>query len=190
MINFLKNYLARRGLRIVTIFSILYSFLAAYMLLQAVGNIQNLFNLNLNGLKKLGSFLAGAFSSLAFLWLLIGYKLQEKGFKDSLAQTKSSQDLNEKQFKHQKETTDKNNLEKLISAQPKFSINKNKIKTSEIKESINIETNNHSENEAFNFCILQEKYEPDINGEYSYNFEPIFYNLSFKKIAQYISIYF
>ena len=64
----------------LTILSVIYSVGAIYILLP---NLTYLFYFNLNELSKLGSFLAGVFSPLAFFWLVIGYKMQEKQIRDS-----------------------------------------------------------------------------------------------------------
>ncbi|WP_392385402.1 hypothetical protein [Marinomonas primoryensis] len=93
----------------LTILSLIYSAGAIYILWP---NLIYLFYFNLNDLSKLGGFLAGVFSPLAFLWLVIGYKMQEKQIRDS-------RESSNKQFKYLI-TKEKNDVQPLFNSEIRY----------------------------------------------------------------------
>jgi hypothetical protein len=103
----------------LTILSLIYSVGAIYILLP---NLTYLFYFNLSELSKIGGFLSGVFSPLAFLWLVIGYFMQDKAIKNSMKQTNDSIQLNKDQFTYQKEKKTKEDLDNYNNAQPLLGI--------------------------------------------------------------------
>ncbi|WP_421856760.1 hypothetical protein [Marinomonas sp.] len=71
-----KTFISEYWIVIGIIISIIY-FILALLMLQPIEHLKNIFELNLDGLSKLGSFLAGVFSPLAFAWLIVGYVMQQ-----------------------------------------------------------------------------------------------------------------
>jgi hypothetical protein len=73
-------------------------------------------------LNEAGDFLAGIFGPIAFLWLVIGYLMQNKELKNSVEQTKEAQRLASNQLEFQKSIRDKDEKIKIIESQPIFNI--------------------------------------------------------------------
>ena len=114
MRNKLKGFLFS-WMGALTIFSLIYSAVAIYI---SWPNLTYLFQFNLNELSKLGGFLSGIFSPLAFLWLVIGYFMQDKAIRESIKQTNNSIELTRDQFHYQKYKQTKDDLERYNIAQP------------------------------------------------------------------------
>lgn len=71
-------------------------------------------------LNELGDYLAGAFSPLAFLWLVYGYFMQNSELKSQLKEYKESVRLTQENLNLQKEIFEKGQLDKFLRNQPKF----------------------------------------------------------------------
>ncbi|WP_417529040.1 hypothetical protein [Marinomonas shanghaiensis] len=71
-------------------------------------------------LNEIGDYLAGVFSPLAFLWLVVGYVMQNRELKNQIVEFKASVKVAENNFNLQSLIFEKEQHEKFLANQPNF----------------------------------------------------------------------
>tara|TARA_R110001632_G_scaffold50409_4_gene126064 strand:+ start:80288 stop:81049 length:762 start_codon:yes stop_codon:yes gene_type:complete len=105
-----KSFLSKHGLLIGIVLSVGYTVGVIYILWP---NPKYFLYFNLNDLSKLGGYLSGAFSPLAFLWLVIGYLMQNSELKNTLQEHKSNT-REVKRIRAYEETIKRNNIQPIF----------------------------------------------------------------------------
>lgn len=119
--------------------SLLYAAAAIYILVMNLCYSPPSPTLGLNGI---GDYLAGVFSPLAFLWLVIGYVMQNRELKNSVEQTRQAHNLAWEQLEFQKKIKSYEITKEKNDAQANFFIRNDKTKLIESENKISLNLRN------------------------------------------------